>query len=171
MIKQGKKGWGIFLFCVLLLSSSVTVLAESKSDFLIDGSRLIDATEASSSELLDFKVEAVEERPVELSIYLTGGNARITNAGGGKVSLYADTKACKQCDLVEVDIYLQRYKNGSWVHVNNWNYSKKNVGYMTASRTPSVTKGYYYRIRCYHAVTKNGVKESCSTVTNGIPIK
>ena len=155
--------------CALMMCGSISVYA-SGSEYLIDGSRLIESMESTSNEMFDFKVEAVENYPVVLSKYLTGGSAKISNAGGGKVSVYADTKAREDCDKVEVDIYLQYYSNGSWNYVNNWNYSKKSTSFLSASRVPSVTKGRYYRIKCYHAVTKNGVKESCSTATDGIPI-
>ena len=170
-MRKQRKGWGLICGCILMLCSSISVLADTDSNFLVDNSKLVEALESSSDEIFDFKVESVEDYPVVLSTYLIGGSAKITNAGGGKVSLYGNTKANVICDKVELDIYLQYYKNGSWVHVNNWNYSKKNDSYMTASRLLSVTKGRYYRIRCYHAVTKNGVKESCSTATDGIPIK
>lgn len=168
--KQRKMLWGFLMGCLGALCA-VTPVSAADSELLVDGSYLTNALEAESSEMLDFKVESIEECPMVLSVYLSGADTRITNAGGGKVSIYADTKAREKCDKVEVDIYLQYYSNGSWNYVNNWNYSRKNVSYLTASRTPSVTKGRYYRIKCYHAVTKNGVKESCSTATDGIPIK
>ena len=169
MRKQRKLRWWLLSCCMLVAFTATSVFA-AESDLLVDGSRLIEGTESETSEMLDFKVEAVEECPMVLSMYLSGADARIKNVGGGKVSLYADTKAREKCDQVEVDIYLQYYKNGSWVHVNNWNYSKKNVSYMSASRVPSVTKGRYYRIKCFHAITKNGVREKCTTMTDGIPI-
>lgn len=167
--KQRKIVWGIISGCFLMISSGVSVFA-ADSDLLVDGSRLINAEESMSDEMLDFRIETVEDCPVVLSSYLSGGTARISNAGNGKVTVYGNTKAFVTCDSAELDIYLQYYKNGSWSYVNNWNYSKKDTAYLAASRTPSVTKGRYYRIKCYHAVTKNGKKESCSTATNGIPI-
>ena len=54
---------------------------------------------------------------------------------------------------------------------NNFNYTIKDESYIARSRTLSVTKGRYYRVKCYHAITKNGVKESCTSVTDGIKIE
>lgn len=168
--KWRKKILGIGLGALLLLQMAVPVFADD-SGLLVDGSLLTDATEAMSEDMFDFHTEAIEENALmPLSMYLYGGGAKITNAGDGKVNCYANTKASETCDTVKVDIYLQYYSNGAWVHVNNWNYTVKNTSYIARSRTVSVTKGRYYRIKCYHAVTKNGVKESSTTVTNGIKI-
>ena len=51
------------------------------------------------------------------------------------------------------------------------NYTIKNDSFIAVSRTVSVTKGRYYRMKCYHAITKNGVKENCTSVTDGIKIQ
>lgn len=169
--KQRKHLWGMVIGMAMLFSVTIPVFADGETEWLVDGSRLTEDTVAVTGDMFDFSIESVNGSDImPMSTYLYGGTGSITNAGGGKVSLYANTKAKQVCDLVEVDIYLQYYNNGSWVYVNNWNYSKKNVSLMTASRTLSVTKGRYYRIKCYHAVTKNGVKERSSTATNGIPI-
>lgn len=161
---------GMLAGMAILLASAFPVLADTESEWIVDGSRLTEDTVAETGEMFDFTRES-STGIMPRTTYIYGGSGKITNAGGGKVTVYADTKAKQVCDLVEVDIYLQYYDSGSWVYVNNWNYSKKNVSLLTASRTLSVTKGRYYRIKCYHAVTKNGVKEKSTTMTDGIPIK
>ena len=157
----------------MLFTTTVPVLADGESDWIVDGSKLTDEMESISEESFDFIIQPIDESTVVpfANKYLMNGYAQITNAGGGKVTVNAKTKGKVVCDKVELDIYLQYYNNGSWVYVNNWNYSVKNKAYLNATRTLSVTKGRYYRIKCYHAVTKDGVKESCSTATDGIPIK
>ena len=171
--RKQKKNW-LCLSCILvmLLMTTVPVFAAGESDWIVDGSRLANDTESISESSVDFIVEPSNANGMATfsTKYLMDGFARIANAGGGKVTVSGKTKANTVCDLVELDIYLQYYDNGSWVHVNNWNYSVKNKSYFTAERTLSVKKGRYYRIKCYHAVTKNGVKERTSTATNGIPI-
>ena len=171
--KQRKLKWGIVYAIAIFLLTNVPVLADETSPGRVDGSKLTDDTESISEQMFDFRIEPLGDTVVTpLATYLYGGTAKITNAGDGKVNVYANTKASTTCDKVELDIYLQYCNsNGNWVHVNNWNYSVKNKAYLTASRTLSVTKGRYYRIKCYHAITKNGVKESSVTATNGIPIK
>ena len=156
----------------MLLMTALPVLADGESDWIVDGSRLTNDLESISENSFDYIIEPVNgSTAVPFSTkYLMDGYAQIANAGGGKVTVSGKTKASAVCDLVELDIYLQYYNNGSWTYVNNWNYSVKNKSYFTAERTLSVKKGRYYRIKCYHAVTKNGVKERTSTATNGIPI-
>lgn len=157
--------------CVLLGVLMCMPVFADELDEPIDGSWLIEESESETDEMIDFLVEPIDGNcPMPLNSYLISTYARISNAGDGKVTAYANTKATTVCDTVKVDIYLQYYSNGAWVYVNNWNYTVKNDSYIARSRTVSVTKGRYYRIKTYHAVTKNGIKESCSTVTDGIKI-
>lgn len=168
--KWRKKLLGVLFSVALTLQLATSVFAD-ETGMLVDGSWLTEDTESSSEELLDFKREVlVENMPVPYTTYLYGGVAKITNAGSGKVNVYGNTKAAVTCDTVKVDIYLQYYDNGTWTHVNNWNYTVKDTSYIARSRTVSVTKGRYYRIKCYHKITKNGVSESCTSVTDGIKI-
>ena len=161
---------GVITGTLLMAQLAMPVLADDAGTF-VDGSWLTEESESTTEDLFDFTIETLEENaPVPYMTYLFGGTARITDAGDGKVNMYANTKAATTCDTVKVDIYLQYYSNGSWVHVNNFNYTKKNDSYIAVSRTVSVTKGRYYRIKCYHAITKNGVKESCTSATDGIKI-
>lgn len=174
-VQMRKRKWrklllGMMLGALLIVQMTMPVCADGTGIF-VDGSWLTDAQEATTEDLFDFAVETEDENtPVPYASYLYGGNATISNVGGGKVNMYADTKAATTCDTVKVDIYLQYYDNGAWNYVNNFNYTVKNESFIARSRTVSVTKGRYYRIKCYHAITKNGVKESCLSVTNGIKI-
>lgn len=161
---------GMMIGALLVVQMAMPVLADD-TEVCVDGSWLTEDTESMTEDLFDFTREVLDEStPVPYTSYLYGGTARITNAGDGKVNMYANTKAATTCDTVKVDIYLQYYNNGSWVHVNNFNYTLKNESYIAVSRTVSVTKGRYYRIKCYHAITKNGLLERCTSVTNGIKI-
>lgn len=163
---------GLVIGTLLIVQMAMPVLADEETGLYVDGSWLTEDSEAMTEDLFDFTIETEDENtPVPFSLYLYGGSARITDMGGGKVNLYANTKAGAICDTVKVDIYLQYYSNGAWNYVNNFNYTLKNESYIVVSRTVSVTKGRYYRIKCYHAITKNGVKENCTSVTNGIKIE
>ena len=162
---------GMMMISLLVMQMAVPVLADEAVG-CVDGSWLTDKSEAMTEDLFDFTIEPLNENVlVPYTTYLYGGSARISNAGDGKVAMYANTKASTTCDTVKVDIYLQYYDNGAWNYVNNFNYTVKNESYIARSRTVSVTKGRYYRIKCYHAITKNGVKESCTSATDGIKIQ
>lgn len=161
---------GILVGSLLMTQMMLPVLADD-TEMCVDGSWLTDESEATTEELFDFTREALDENmPVPFSSYLYGGKATITDAGGGKVNLFGSTQAATTCDTVKVDIYLQYYSDGAWVYVNNFNYTVKNTSYIARSRTVSVTKGRYYRVKCYHEITKNGVRERCTSATNGIKI-
>lgn len=161
---------GMMMYALFLGLMTVPVLADD-AGVCVDGSWLTEATEASTEDLFDFTIETLDENtPVPYMSYLYGGNATISDVGSGKVNLYANTKAAVVCDTVKVDIYLQYYDSGAWNYVNNFNYTVKNESFIARSRTVSVTKGRYYRIKCYHKITKNGVSESCTSVTDGIKI-
>lgn len=156
---------------LLSLQIAMPVMADD-TGICVDGSWLTEESEAMTEDLFDFTIETLDENtPVPYTQYLYGGTAKIMDAGGGKVNLYANTKASTTCDTVKVDIYLQYYSNGAWNYVNNFNYTWKNESFIAVSRTVSVTKGRYYRIRCYHEITKNGVRERCTSATNGIKIE
>lgn len=162
---------GMMLGALLAAQMTMPVFADDMGLF-VDGSWLTEDTESTSDELFDFTREVLDENaPIPYSTYLYGGTSSISDAGGGKVTLYANTKAAVTCDTVKVDIYLQYYSNGAWVHVNNFNYTVKDTSYIARSRTVSVTKGRYYRVKCYHAITKNGLLERCTSATDGIKIQ
>ena len=162
---------GILVCALFLVQMTVPVFADDTRIY-VDGSWLTDASEATTEDLFDFTIETLDENtPVPYMSYLYGGNATISDVGSGKVNLYANTKAAVTCDTVKVDMYLQYYNNGAWNYVNNFNYTVKNESYIARSRTVSVTKGRYYRIKCYHEITKNGVRERCTSATDGIKIQ
>ena len=161
---------GMLVGALLSLQIAMPVMADDTGIY-VEGSWLTEESEAMTEDLFDFTIETLDENtPVPYTQYLYGGTAKIMDAGGGKVNLYANTKASTTCDTIKVDIYLQYYSNGAWNYVNNFNYTWKNESLIAVSRTVSVTKGRYYRIKCFHKITKNGVSESCTSVTDGIKI-
>lgn len=169
--KWRKTLFGAVVFALLMLQLEATVFADDTS-ICVDGSWLTDASQAETQEMIDFLVEPIDGNcPMPLNSYLFSAEAQVSDAGGGKITVYGCTKAATTCDTVKVDLYLQYYDNGAWNYVNNWNYTVKNTSYIARERTVSVTKGRYYRVRCYHAITKNGIKESCTTATDGIKIQ
>lgn len=172
---MSKRKWrklllGMMLAALLTVQMTMPVLADD-TGVCVDGSWLTEDSESTTEDLFDFTREVLDENmPVPYTTYLYGGTATIKDVGDGKVNLYANTKAAVTCDTVKVDIYLQYYNNGTWTYVNNFNYTVKNTSYISRSRTVSVTKGRYYRIKCYHEITKNGLRERCTSATNGIKI-
>lgn len=100
--------------------------------------------------------------------YLSGGTLKLTNKGGGKISIYGSTTGYQKCDTIYLNIYLERSTNGKVFNSYlSWEYTASNAGSLSKSFTKTVPTGYYYRLRGYHAAKEGGVKESTSTMTNG----
>lgn len=53
----------------------------------------------------------------------------------------------------------------------SWDFTKNNDTSLSQSINVIVPSGYYYRVRGYHAAKEGGVKESTTTLTNGILVK
>lgn len=137
---------------------------------IIDGSILTEDAEATDEDVFEYVIDSGDNGIMLLGTYLAKGTLVISNAGSGKASLFGRTMAVSTCDKVEVAIYLEKYKNGGWASYKHWSYSASNVSVLTKTLTVSVDKGYYYRIKGYHGITKGSTKESCMTVTDGIKI-
>lgn len=97
--------------------------------------------------------------------YLLDGTAAIKNAGSGKITASGATNAKKKCSL-KVVVSVQRYSksSGAWNYVTSWTATKSSGTYLSTSKTISVTKGYYYRVRCGHSAGG----EAGTSTTDGI---
>lgn len=82
-------------------------------------------------------------------VYLVDGTSIINDAGGGKIGAGGTTVASTYCK-VTVNAIVERKVNGSWVRVTSWSVSNSNAIIACASKTISVSSGYYYRVRCTH---------------------
>ena len=97
--------------------------------------------------------------------YLLDGTAKIKNAGSGKITATGATNAKKSCKL-KVTVVVERYSKstGNWSFITSWTATKSSGTYLSTSKTMSVSKGYYYRVRGAHSA---GGEAGYST-TNGI---
>ncbi len=100
--------------------------------------------------------------------YLAGGTVKLGINGGGSISIYGSTTAYSTCDMLYLNIYLERSTNGtSWSSYDSWSYTKASASSLTKSFNTTVPTGYYYRLRGYHAAKEGSTKESTSTATSG----
>ena len=83
-------------------------------------------------------------------VYLSSGRSIINDAGGGKIGAGGATTAAVKC-TVSVNAIVERKVNGSWVRVTSWTVTNSNSLLACASKTISVSSGYYYRVRCVHS--------------------
>lgn len=101
---------------------------------------------------------------------LNFGTTTVKKLASNKVLVSGITQCHHNCATVYLNLYLERKVNGTYSTYKNWTFTASNVSNLTKDITVIVPKGYYYRVRGYHAA-KDGSKESVKTVTKGVLIK
>ena len=81
-------------------------------------------------------------------MYLSYGTSVIKDAGTGKIVAGGITNAARECD-VTVNVIVERL-DGGWARVTSWTASNDYAWTVGSSKTLSVGRGYYYRVRCLH---------------------
>lgn len=127
---------------------------------VVDGSVLTDGNEA----------EDLQQTRLRNS-YLAQGFIKITNNGNGVVGIGGSTSCYVTCDVVKLNLYLERSKGDSnFSSYKSFTYTTYNDSTLTRSRNYAVEKGYYYRLRGYHYASKDGKAENLGSRTDGIYI-
>ena len=102
--------------------------------------------------------------------HLNYGRATITKRASNEVGLSGTTMAHHDCDKLYLYLYLERKVNGTYSTYKYWTTTDTNVYELDRSISILVPSGYYYRLRGYHSAVDNGMRESKTTLTNGIYI-
>ena len=145
----------VFCCCMLL---GIPVMAENLSDdFSVETDTDADYAEDTTYSVL---------RGNNLNL----GNLSIKKLASNKVSISGLTQCHHSCDIVYLNMYLERKVNGTYSTYKSWSFTKKNATNLVKDITVIVPSGYYYRVRGYHAA-KDGSKESTTTLTSGILVK
>ena len=84
------------------------------------------------------------------TISLSGNTAEVTGKIIGRAGKTTKTS---------IHLYLQQYKNGSWVNVDDWTSTGATVA-RQLSKTKTVTKGYKYRAKAVCAAYVGSDKET-----------
>lgn len=160
----GKWGCMLAVFAVVFVLSlnGKKVYAEEPQYLgnVVDGSVLTDGDEA----------EDLEQTRLRNS-YLAQGFVKITNNGNGVVGIGGSTDCFVTCDVVKLNLYLERTKDGSgFSSYKRFEYTANNASMLGKSFSYAVEKGYYYRLRGYHYASKNGKAENLISRTDGIYI-
>ena len=160
-MSRGKKLLGLLMAVGLSVGMSVTpVLAETTS--ILD-----EITDEETTE--DFS-EDTEYYPAR-STNLNFGTVKIQKVNSGELAIYGLTQCHKKCSKVYLSLFLERKVNGSYSTYKVWESTGKNVTSLSRTIDVIVPSGTYYRVRGYHAASNDGLKESASTITQGIMIK
>lgn len=100
---------------------------------------------------------------------LNMGSTKIQKLSSNEVAIYGLTQCHHVCDKVYLSIYLERKESGSYYTYKYWEFTADNATSLSKGLNVAVPSGTYYRVRGYHAA-KDGIKESTSTLTQGILI-
>ena len=121
--------------------------------------------------------ETTEDYAEDISYsYLRGtnlnfGSLKIQRIASNEISIYGLTQCHKKCSKIYLYIYLERKVNGNYGTYKYWKFTGDNATHLEKELDVAVPSGTYYRIRGYHAASNGGLKESTSTLTQGIMVK
>lgn len=150
------------LVCLVIMGYNLqTVEAKSLEEVgtVVDGSMLTDQKEAKD-----------ETFALGKGTDFYRGGVQISAIDSKTVNIYGFTFANHTCESLDLYLFLEQYKNGTWSTYGIYEYTADNVTALSKSRNVTVEPGYYYRLRGYHRTYKDGRQESASTMTDGIPI-
>lgn len=103
------------------------------------------------SVLLEKEEESIGEMSTQTKgQYLQSGSSKIVRAGVGKIAVGGTTIAQKTVSSIRVSVTVERLVNGSWLSYSSWSASKTNTYSVTTSKTLTVPRGYYYRVKSIH---------------------
>ena len=106
----------------------------------VDGSALLEDAEVSIGEM---EVQTKGQ-------YLQTGSSKIVRAGTGKIAVGGTTIAQRTVSTIQVSVMVERLVNGNWLSYTSWSASKTNTYSVSTSKTLTVPRGYYYRVRSIH---------------------
>lgn len=150
------------LLCLVLAVShlqTVEVKATDDEGIVVDGSILTDETMARD-----------EVFALGKGTDLYRGGTQISKINSNTVNVYGFTFANHTCDSLDLYLFLEQYKNGTWSTYGIYEFTADDTSTLSKSKNVTVERGYYYRVRGYHRTYNDGRQESVSTTTNGILI-
>lgn len=155
---------------IIFTGSSQAVLASSVN--LMDAIR---NEETDNSEITDEETTEDFSEDTSYSLLrgtnLNFGNMKIQRLSSNEIGIYGLTQCHKKCSKVYLSIFLERKVDGSYSTYKIWEYTANNVTSLSKGLQVAVPSGTYYRVRGYHAASNGGLKESTSTLTQGIMVK
>lgn len=155
---------------MIFAGSVQSVLADS-SDNLMDA---ILSEETDNDELTD--EETTEDFSEDTSYSLLRGTnlgfgtVKIQKVASNEIAIYGLTQCHKKCSKVYLSLFLERKVNGSYGTYKYWEFTGSNATHLERTIDVAVPSGTYYRVRGYHAASNGGLKESTSTLTQGIMV-
>ena len=138
-----------------LLSKAAAMMTAVVLVFGVSG-QMVSAAEESAEQIGYITVQT-------RGVYLQSGYSKISKVGDGKITVGGNTTAQKVVSEVSINVNVERKVNGSWKHYTSWTSTKNNAIALNSSKTLTVPKGYYYRVKCVHYANS----DVSSSITGG----
>lgn len=172
IVRKWKKMLMAGLAAGILFTESSQVTFAASSDNLMD---VILSEETSNDEITDEETTEDFSEDTNYSFLrstnLSLGTVKIKRIASNEIAIYGLSQCHKVCSKVYLSLFLERKVNGSYGTYKLWEFTGNNVSYLDREIDVAVPSGTYYRVRGYHAASNGGLKESTSTLTQGIMVK
>lgn len=152
----------LMVCCLMITVSMVQVRAsDEETTKKIDGSSL--TTDESSTGY---------SKSVTRGQYLMDGECSISKAGRNRVYAYACTTANQDVDYIVTIAYVEQYieEEDGWGQVDWFMDEAENDFFLSISKSVTVDRGYYYRVRANHIAGDHDdyPYDETASFTNGI---
>lgn len=134
----------------ILLALSILSLSFVGNNWQTMDSYAQEETKEDYSYLLNDEAIIGQTEVNPTGVYLLNGMSTIQDAGTGKIIAGGITNGAIKCDLT-VNVIVERLSKGDWLRVTSWTASDDYAWSVGASKTLSVGRGYYYRVRSLHS--------------------
>lgn len=105
-----------------------------------------------------------ESVPEARGQYYQTGSSSIGLIGTGKIKVSGTTIAQKIVADIGLAVMVERRVGGSWESYTSWSVFAHDTYSLTSSKTLTVPRGYYYRVRCVHSANT----DNSSSNTNAL---
>lgn len=147
------------LCCMMITISVIQTKASGIDEKIVDGSYL--TTDDSST---GYSTSGAR------GVYLMTGDCSITKAGVKRVYGYASTTANMEVKYMATIAFVDQYdeETGKWGQYDWWMDDSENDFFLSISKSVTVERGYYYRVRAQHIAGNSNPYDETASVTNGV---
>lgn len=124
----------ILFVCVMLVIMAVPMNASTDTNATVEKEEVL-----------------IQPRFTNISVFYN--DFYITDQGKAVLTSYIDARNVDEC---KINMYLQRYQNGSWITVKSWSVTESGT-FCGIGKTWYVISGFQYRMTTYGYVYSNGV--------------
>ncbi len=151
------------LLVTLVLLTATSAFAATNSDFLVV------SHQERSTELLNLDINSYDIKSSEYLISVW--HSEIKDLGGGIVEIYGYTQCKKICNVVEVELVLQKWTGSYWQSVDNFIFKDYYTDKASGVKNVAVESGEQYRVKSYHYAEDSELIDTTSTNTDGIIVE